>query len=153
VRGIGICAGLDVEKVPGATGYIDTNYAGKVEAALRILRDKDFVYLHIEAPDEAGHSGNWKIKKQAIEDFDAKVIGSVVEGLQKSGKEFRMLVMPDHATPIEIKTHSRESVPFIIYPAIKAADAMQRFTEIEAARGEFQISRGHELMDLFVRGA
>jgi len=153
VRGIGLCAGLEVIRVAGATGYIDTNYAGKVEAALHVLRGSDFVYLHIEAPDEAGHSGKWEVKKQAIEDFDAKVVGPLLAGLEQSGEPFRMLIMPDHATPIELKTHSREPVPFVLYPSLGTPDGMQRFTEIEATRGTYRIEAGHELFRLLVEGA
>jgi 2,3-bisphosphoglycerate-independent phosphoglycerate mutase len=152
VRGIGTCAGLKVEIVEGATGYIDTNYAGKVERALAVLKEKDLVYLHVEAPDEAGHSGNWKIKQQAIEDFDAKIVGPIIQGMKQFG-EYRILIMPDHATPIEIKTHSREPVPFIIYPAFKnKPDAIQFYSEAQGAAGRYNLKKGHELLHLFITG-
>ena len=114
VKGIGIYAGLDIIPVAGATGYIDTNYRGKAEAALEALRTRDFVYLHVEAPDEASHSGRLDHKIQAIEDFDDKVVGTVLEGIREFG-DYRILCMPDHPTPISIMTHTSDPVPFIIY--------------------------------------
>jgi 2,3-bisphosphoglycerate-independent phosphoglycerate mutase len=152
LKGIGISAGLQVENVEGATGFIDTNYKGKVERTLSVLSQKDFVYLHVEAPDEAGHSGNWKIKKQAIEDFDSKIVGPVLAGLSEFS-DYRLMVLPDHATPIEIKTHSREAVPFIIYPAPdQKPDSMKRFTEKEAEKGRYHIQNGPDLFRLFMKG-
>ena len=106
--------GAPVVLVTGATGYIDTNYAGKAEAALRALETKDFVCVHVEAPDEAGHNGNLKDKLQAIEDFDEKIVGPVVKGAANFG-EFSVLVLPDHPTPIAIKTHTSDPVPFVLY--------------------------------------
>ena len=114
VKGIGLYAGLDVIPVEGATGYIDTNYRGKAEAALEALRTRDFVYLHVEAPDEASHSGRLDHKIQAIEEFDAKVVGTVLEGIREFG-DFRILCMPDHPTPLRIMTHTADPVPFILY--------------------------------------
>ncbi len=114
MRGIGIYAGLKPILVPGATGYLDTNYAGKVAAALDALETMDFVYLHVEAPDEAGHSGELKNKLQAIEDFDYKVVGPMLQGLKTLGPH-RVLLMPDHRTPLSLKTHSPEPVPFALY--------------------------------------
>jgi 2,3-bisphosphoglycerate-independent phosphoglycerate mutase len=114
MRGIGIYAGLKSILVEGATGYLDTNYAGKVEAALDALETMDFVYLHVEAPDEAGHTGDLKNKLQAIEDFDYKVVGPMLQGLKTLGPH-RVLLMPDHRTPLSLKTHSPEPVPFALF--------------------------------------
>ncbi|HEY4707172.1 MAG TPA: cofactor-independent phosphoglycerate mutase [Thermodesulfobacteriota bacterium] len=114
MKGIGIYAGLEVIKVPGATGYIDTNYEGKAQAALKALESKDFVCVHVEAPDEAGHNGNLKDKMRAIEDFDSRIVGPVLKGAEKFG-EFSVMVLPDHPTPIAIKTHTRDAVPFVLY--------------------------------------
>jgi len=114
IKGIGIYAGLDIISVPGATGYIDTNYRGKAEAALEALFSRDFVYLHVEAPDEASHSGRLDHKIQAIEDFDEKVVGTVLEGIKALG-DYRILCMPDHPTPISIMTHTSDPVPFVMY--------------------------------------
>lgn len=114
-RGIGVFAGFEVIIVPGATGYIDTNYDGKVAATLSALERLDIVYLHVEAPDEAGHSGDMKIKLTAIEDFDRRIVGPVLDGLEKRFQRYRVLLLPDHPTPIKIKTHSSEPVPYILH--------------------------------------
>ena len=114
IKGIGICAGLDIINVEGATGYIDTNYLGKGRAALAALENHDFVYVHVEAPDEASHAGNMQHKIQAIEDFDRLVVGTVLEGIQKFG-DYSILCMPDHPTPVKLMTHTSDPVPFVIY--------------------------------------
>ncbi len=121
VKGVGRCVGLDVIDVPGATGYIDTNYAGKAEYALRSLREQDFVLVHVEAPDEAGHLGDIDLKVKAIEDFDALVVGKMLRGLEDEfadtggEKGYKILVMPDHYTPVSVRTHTKEPVPFAIF--------------------------------------
>jgi len=112
MKGIGVYAGLEVINVPGVTGYIDTNYEGKVAAAIEALKDKDLVCVHVEAPDEAGHQGSLPDKLKAIEDFDSEVVGKVVAGLE--GEEFKVLVITDHPTPVELKTHTSDAVPFAI---------------------------------------
>lgn len=114
IKGIGMYAGLDVINVDGATGYIDTNYLGKAQAALEALKSRDFVYLHVEAPDEASHSGNLEHKIKAIEDFDEQVVGTILKGIGDLG-EYRILCMPDHPTPVSIMTHTSDPVPFIMY--------------------------------------
>ena len=114
IKGIGICAGLDIINVEGATGYIDTNYLGKGQAALVALENHDFVYVHVEAPDEASHAGNMEHKIKAIEDFDRQVVGTVLEGIKKFG-DYVILCMPDHPTPVELMTHTSDPVPFVIY--------------------------------------
>ncbi len=114
MKGIGLCAGLEVINVPGATGYIDTNYLGKAEAALAALERLDFVYLHVEAPDEASHSGSLENKLKAIEDFDRLVVGTVLGGADRFD-DLRILCCPDHPTPVHLKTHTSDPVPFIIY--------------------------------------
>jgi 2,3-bisphosphoglycerate-independent phosphoglycerate mutase len=126
--------GIDV---PGATGTIDTNYEGKVQATLEALKSCDFVYLHIEAPDEAGHEGDTSLEVRAIELFDEKVVGPVVEGLQKRGQDWRVLLLPDHATPISIKTHSRDPVPFAIMGTGIVPDVVERFDEQAAKQGGY----------------
>ena len=113
VRGIGAYAGLDAIDVPGATGYLDTNYAGKVQAALESLKEKDFVFLHVEAPDEAAHSGQRDLKIKAIEDFDEKILAPLLEGLEPFAK-WRILLMPDHQTPVTTRVHTAGPVPFIL---------------------------------------
>jgi len=146
VRGIGKSAGLEVIDVPGITGYLDTNYEGKAEYALAALQQADFVYVHVEAPDEAGHNGDLQAKVQAIEDFDARVVGPILAGLESLGPH-RVLLTPDHRTPIARRTHSREPVPFVLWGAGIAADAMQTYGERAAEWGSMQVERGHVLMD------
>jgi len=114
IKGIGICAGLDIVNVEGATGYIDTNYLGKGQAALAALEKHDFVYVHVEAPDEASHAGNMEHKLKAIEDFDRQVVGTVLEGIKKYD-DYAILCMPDHPTPVKLMTHTSDPVPFVIY--------------------------------------
>jgi 2,3-bisphosphoglycerate-independent phosphoglycerate mutase len=137
LKGIGVYAGLEVINVPGATGTIDTNYEGKVQAALEALQRLDFVYLHIEAPDEAGHEGDLEQKVRAIELFDQMAVGPMIEGLKSSGEEWRVLLMPDHATPISIKTHSSDPVPFTIMGDGIEPDNVQTFDEQSAKRGGY----------------
>lgn len=115
LKGLGVVGGLDVAEVEGATGYIDTNYAGKVEAALESLKTQDFSFVHLEGPDEAGHQGSIVDKLQAIEDFDSKVVKPIYDELTARGEDFRLLITMDHFTPIALKTHTSESVPTIIY--------------------------------------
>ena len=146
VRGIGKSAGLEVIEVPGITGYLDTNYEGKAEYALAALQDADFVYVHVEAPDEAGHNGDPQAKVQAIEDFDGRVVGPILAGLESLG-DCRVLMTPDHRTPIVRRTHSREPVPFVLWGTGIEADAMQAYSERAAEWGSMQVERGHVLMD------
>ncbi|HUS75418.1 MAG TPA: cofactor-independent phosphoglycerate mutase [Methanothrix sp.] len=148
LKGIGRYAGLEVIDVAGATGNIDTNYEGKVQATLEALKSCDFVYLHIEAPDEAGHEGNIELKVRAIELFDEKVVGPVVEGLEKSGEDWRVLVLPDHATPISIKTHSRDPVPFAIMGTGIEQDEVERFDEDAAKRGAYGLVEATKLVGM-----
>ena len=151
-KGLGVYAGFEIIKVPGATGYIDTNYRGKADYALKALEDKDFLYLHIEAPDEAGHSGNLSDKIKAIEDIDNIVIGKI---LKEAGKidDFKILLMPDHATPLKIRTHSSEPVPFIIYDSsnIKFNKNAAYSEAINERRDKITINNGYELMDYFIK--
>ena len=115
VKGIGRCASMNIINVEGATGYLDTNYLGKVESGLKELESKDFLMLHIEAPDETGHEGDYKKKIQAIEDLDSKVLSPLLEGLKQIEEDYKILLVSDHPTPIELRTHSYEYVPFLIH--------------------------------------
>jgi len=137
LRGIAVYAGLEVIEVPGATGTIDTNYSGKVKGAIDALSRHDFAYLHIEAPDEASHAGDLMGKIRAIELLDQRIVGPVIEGLDKSGEEWRILLLPDHATPISIKTHSREPVPFVIMGKDIEPDGVDRFDEQSVKKGGY----------------
>jgi len=153
-KGIGFYAGLEIVNVPGATGYLDTNYGGKAEYALREISQKDFVYVHLEAPDEASHNGNLKDKIQAIEDFDEKIVGPILRGLERFG-DFRVLALPDHPTPTALKTHSPEPVPFVIYSSEHFANAPREerfFDETCARKTDLLLEKGHELMEKFIRG-
>ena len=152
LKGIGRYAGLQVIDVTGATGNIDTNYEGKVEAALRALERLDFVYLHIEAPDEAGHEGDTALKVKAIELFDEKVVGPVIKGLDESGQDWRVLLLPDHATPISIKTHSRDPVPFTIAGTGVQPDGVERFDEAAARQGVYGRVQATELVGMMMKG-
>ena len=153
-KGLGVCAGFDILEVPGVTGYIDTNYTGKAEYSLRALEKVDFVYIHVEAPDEAGHSGNWKDKVKAIEDFDALVVGAIIRGA-KAFDAYRILLMPDHPTPVEARTHTVEPVPFVIYDSsVSMVNEGAAFDEsLGEKKGAMVVEEGHKLMDYFIRGA
>lgn len=148
LKGIGVYAGLEVIDVPGATGTLDTNYEGKVKATLDALKRLDFVYLHVEAPDEAGHEGDLEQKVKAIELFDQKVVGPIIEGLRSQGEDWRVLIMPDHATPISIKTHSRDPVPFIVMGTGIVPDNVERFDEESAKRGGYGMVEATELIGM-----
>jgi 2,3-bisphosphoglycerate-independent phosphoglycerate mutase len=145
IRGIGKYAGLKSILVPGATGYLDTNYAGKVAAALAALKDKDLVFLHVEAPDEAGHSGELKLKLQAIEDFDAKVVGPLMAGLKDLG-EHRVLVLCDHYTPLSLRTHSSEPVPYVLYDSRRPENHNRPYTEAAAQATGLLLEQGADLL-------
>ena len=154
VKGLGISAGLSSIDVPGATGYLDTNYEGKVSAALAALEAGDFVYVHVEAPDEASHKGSYGEKIQAIEDFDSRIVAPVLAGLEKRFPDFRVLVMPDHPTPLCTKTHASDPVPFILYASgDRGKPAVQRgYCEKDAQASGVSIDQGTKLMERFIKG-
>ncbi len=151
-KGLGVYAGFEVVNVPGATGWIDTNYVGKAEHALFALKTKDIVYLHVEAPDEAGHTGDVKNKIKAVEDFDEFVVGNIIEGM-KQFDEYRILALPDHPTPLEIRTHSSEPVPFVIYDnKNERSGGPVSYDETIAHRDDaMMFEEGHALMDYFLK--
>ncbi len=150
VRGIGFLAGMQVIDVPGATGNIDTNFAGKAEAAVRTLlhEGNDFVYVHMEAPDECGHRGEAENKAKSISMIDALVVRPIKEALVEAGEDFRMLILPDHPTPIVTKTHARDAVPCVLYDSRRDGCGEAIFTE-ESAKSSRMIDPGYTLMDLF----
>jgi 2,3-bisphosphoglycerate-independent phosphoglycerate mutase len=152
-RGLGICVGLEILQVPGITGYLDTNYRGKAEAALDVLKRVDFVYVHVEAPDEAGHSGKYEDKIRAIEDFDALVVGTILDAAATLG-EYRILLLPDHPTPIELRTHTDEPVPFVIFDSERRqSNKKAEFSEsIVKKAGLLVFEEGYTLMDYFIKG-
>lgn len=154
VKGIGICAGLKVASVEGATGNLHTNFKGKADAALDLLKSGlDFVYIHIEAPDECGHQGNAADKVRSVELIDSDVLGRLIDGLNESGFDYSLLLMPDHPTPVSLRTHTSDPVPFVIYRSNSAGThPAERYTEDLASETGIYISEGHTLLDKFIRG-
>jgi 2,3-bisphosphoglycerate-independent phosphoglycerate mutase len=146
VKGIGKLLGFEVIDVPGATGYYDTDYSGKAGAALSALGRVDCVLVHVEAADEAGHNGDRTEKVRAIQNFDAKVVGTILEGLRDAG-DCRIMVLPDHATPLSVRTHVADPVPFCICGTGISPDGMEAFNEKAAAKGSLNISEGWHLLD------
>jgi 2,3-bisphosphoglycerate-independent phosphoglycerate mutase len=152
IRGLGVSAGLEAVIVPGATGYLDTNYAGKVAEALRALEDRDLAFVHVEAPDEASHEGKLLLKLEAIEAFDARVVGPLLKGCGVLGS-VRVLLITDHLTPFRIRTHARGLVPFAVCDVPARQEPRQRgFSEREATATGFVVRPGHGLMEKFIRG-
>jgi len=156
IKGIGRCVGMDIIDVPGATGYFDTNYEGKVEYALRSLKAKDFVLVHVEAPDEAAHLRDLDLKVNAIEDFDTLVVGKVLKGLADEFADvgYKILAMPDHYTPVSVGTHTKEPVPFAIFSSHAESKVKKGgFDETSARNGELGLldARAQDLMHLFFR--
>ena len=150
VNGIGRLAGLEVIDVPGATGYYDTNFKGKAEYALEALKHKDFVYIHIEAPDEAGHNGDVKNKLASIENIDRDIIGTILNHFNEQD-DVRILVLPDHPTPVSLRTHSNEPVPFLIFGKGIRPDGSREFGETAAKENGVRFKSGEEMMDFFIR--
>lgn len=151
-KGIGIYAGLKIIDVPGATGYIDTNYIGKAEYAVNALKEVDFVYIHIEAPDETSHEGSIDKKITAIEQIDALVIGTLLRSV-KQFDDYRILILPDHATPISVRTHTDEPVPFILFDSKnRNKNAIKYDERIVDAENLLRIEEGHQLLDLLIKG-
>ncbi|MCK4417718.1 MAG: cofactor-independent phosphoglycerate mutase [Candidatus Latescibacteria bacterium] len=150
IKGIGRLAGLEVVNVKGATGWIDTNYEGKADAALKCLQEKDFVFVHIVSTDETSHTGDVSLKIKAIEDLDKRFLGRLLNNIDAN---FRILVMPDHPTPVRIKTHTSDPVPFLLYGKDVQADKAKRYSEAEAEKSGLFIREGHELLNLLIKGA
>jgi len=148
LKGIGVYAGMEVIDVPGATGTIDTNYQGKVAAALQALERVDLVYLHIEAPDEAAHEGDVDLKIRAIEAFDQMVVGPVVAGLSSSKHQWRILLLPDHPTPISLRTHTDQPVPFVVAGTGIERDGVETFDEESASTGGYGTVDASELVEM-----
>ncbi|MBR0446718.1 MAG: cofactor-independent phosphoglycerate mutase [Oscillospiraceae bacterium] len=152
LKGIAVGAGMKVIEVPGANGSLETNYIGKAHAAVNaLLRDDlDFVYIHVEAPDEMGHQGNLQNKIKAIENIDSKIVRIVKEQMDASGEDYRMLILPDHPTPICLRTHTSEPVPYILYDSRRQAKRMIRFNEQEAAASGNYQPLGHTLLNTLI---
>ena len=150
LKGIAVGAGMGVVEVEGANGGLHTNYEGKVDAAVKALTEDgyDFVYLHVEAPDEMGHQGSVERKVQAINYLDTRVIGPVAEQLKEKGVDFRMLVLPDHPTPIRVRTHTSDNVPYMLYDSTDEKENTWNYNEKEASASGNLVAQGHTLIDI-----
>jgi len=147
INGLGICAGFDVIKVEGATGLWDTNYEGKADACIKALENHELVYVHLEAPDEAGHSGDAKLKVKVIEDFDKRLLGRVLDNIKD---DVCIAVLPDHLTPVKVKTHVYGEVPFLIYKPNEKVDDVKEFDEESCKKGSYGLMKGKEFIDTFL---
>ena len=149
IKGIGLCAKMESIDVEGATGNVHTNYDGKAQAAIEAFkRGSDLVYVHVEAPDECGHRAETENKVKAIELIDQKILAPVYEYLKASGEEFKIMILPDHPTPIRLRTHTITPVPFMMYSSVKNHCGASTFTEQTAADSNNYLPRGHELIEL-----
>lgn len=148
LKGIAVGAGMKVIEVEGADGGLNTNYEGKTSAAVKALLEDgfDFVYVHVEAPDEMGHQGSAEKKVQAIEYLDKRVIGPLVQQLEAKNTDFRLLVLPDHPTPVRVRTHTAEAVPYMLYDSTEKESHTWYYNEREAADGRY-LEEGHLLLD------
>jgi len=151
VKGIGVLAGMEVVNVPGATGYLGTNYAGKISACREMLKKHDFVYIHIEAPDETAHEGNLNKKIQAIEEYDKFIVGEVIKMLEEY-EDLSVMVLPDHPTYVRTKTHAEGMVPFAVFGKNVPIGDSSVYSERSAKQSGIVIKSGEELFDKFIRG-
>ena len=147
VKGIGIYAGMEIINVPGATGLDNTNYEGKADAALNALKNNDLVFVHVEAPDEAGHCKDYSLKVRAIENLDKRLLGRILKGLKEP---YTIAISPDHSTPISVATHTRDPVPFAIKSPFLKADGVEKFDEDSARKGGFGLITNEYLISLLV---
>ena len=151
IQGIGRYAGLRIIKVPGATGLANTNYEGKAQAAIDALKTDDFVFVHVEATDEAGHDGDVDLKLRAINYLDQRLIRPIVEAIRKMDEPVCLAVLPDHPTPVELRIHVNEPVPFMIWHQDIEADSVQQYDEVSCVGGSYGLLRLHEFMDAFMQ--
>ena len=151
IKGIGVYAGLQNIDVEGATGLYDTNYEGKAEAAIEALRTNDFVYLHIEASDEAGHEGDVDLKIKTIEYLDHRIVKPLMEAVSKMDEPVAIAVLPDHPTPCRIKTHTAAPVPFVIYKPGNEPDSVRLYDEISAEKGIYGLMSDDQFIREFFR--
>ena len=150
IRGIGHYAGLDIVKVDGATGLSDTNYEGKAQAAIDALRTQDFVFLHVEASDEAGHDGDLELKIRTIEDFDKRIVRTIYEEVSQWDEEVCIAILPDHFTPVEMRIHVGDPVPFLIWHRSIKPDDVDRYDEVSCVGGAYGMLRLQEFMQTFM---
>lgn len=153
LKGIAVGAGMGVALVEGANGGLHTNYAGKVEAAVKAVTEDgyDFAYIHVEAPDEMGHQGSVERKVAAIQYLDTEVIGPVVAKMEAAGEDFRLLVLPDHPTPIRVRTHTSDNVPYMLYDSTKPQKHTWSYTEADGRESGNFVAEGHKLIDQFLQ--
>ena len=151
IKGIGLCAGMKSIDVEGATGNVHTNYSGKAEAAIGAFRDgADYVYVHVEGPDECGHRAETENKVLSVELIDKKILAPIYEYLKASGEDFKIMVLPDHPTPVRLRTHTIDPVPFMIYSSKDEKVGVDSFSEENAAATGLYVPAGHTLMDMFI---
>lgn len=150
LKGIAVGAGMTVINVPGANGGLNTNYTGKKDAAVKALTEDgfDFVYIHVEAPDEMGHQGSVEKKVRAIENIDELIVGPLVKELKEKGQDFRVLILPDHPTPIRLRTHTADAVPYLLYDSTKDGNHTWDYNEAEAKKSGNYVEKGHEIIHL-----
>ena len=147
IKGLGIYSGFDVIKVEGATGLFNTNYEGKADACLDLLKEYDFIYVHVEAPDEASHDGDFKLKIKTIEDFDKRLLERILQGVKRFKEDVSVALLPDHFTPIKIRTHVPDPVPFTIYKPGETSDDVKEFNEFSCEKGSLGLLKG----DAFIK--
>ena len=152
IKGIGLCAGMRSIDVDGATGNVHTNYDGKANAAINAFKDgADYVYVHVEGPDECGHRAELENKVISIEMIDKKILRPVYDYLRSTGEDFKIMILPDHPTPIRLRTHTIDPVPFMIYSSKETNSGVNKFCEETAADKNFYIANGYNLMDLLLK--
>ncbi len=152
IKGIGICAGMTSIDVDGATGNIHTNFSGKADAAIKAFKDGfDYVYVHVEAPDECGHRAETENKVRSVELIDSKILAPILEYLESTKEPFKIMILPDHPTPIRIRTHAIDPVPYMIYSSEKKYGGVDSFTEATAAAVNNYLANGYDLMGLLIQ--
>lgn len=151
IKGIGLCAGMNVPNVDGATGTLNTNYTGKAQTAIKELEHSDLVYIHVEAPDECGHQGNAADKIKAIENIDEFILRPVMKALDASGEHYRIMLLPDHPTPIALRTHVRKPIPFVIYDSEDHPHSGVEVYDEHCGDGKLFVPEGDKLIDLFIK--